>query len=152
MDYLYFLLLCKISILIIQSLPVVVWIVLGLADGAPQLPPQFRDRQVTGVPSHRIIVRNSRGTIVFVTLTVFLDAISEPRILHVPPVSIPDPKDNIQEDSESDKNNGPSGIPNYYSVGGDPSNLPVSELRRKLRRTICKAKNNPNYYRETLDD
>jgi len=79
-------------------------------------------------------------------------AISEPRILHVPPVSIPDPKENNQEDSESDKNNGPSGIPNYYSVGGDPSNLPVSELRRKLRRTICKAKNNPNYYRETLDD
>ncbi|XP_035828887.1 uncharacterized protein LOC101852657 isoform X3 [Aplysia californica] len=39
-------------------------------------------------------------------------------------------------------------IPAYYAAGGDPDNRPVSDLRRKLRRTIAKAKNNPDYYRE----
>uniref|UniRef100_A0A0B7ACV3 Uncharacterized protein n=1 Tax=Arion vulgaris TaxID=1028688 RepID=A0A0B7ACV3_9EUPU len=39
-------------------------------------------------------------------------------------------------------------IPAYYAAGGDPNHLPVSDLRRKLRRTIARAKNNPDYFRE----
>ncbi|XP_055893053.1 uncharacterized protein LOC106057882 isoform X2 [Biomphalaria glabrata] len=34
------------------------------------------------------------------------------------------------------------------SAGGDPDNLPVSDLRRRLRRTLAKSKNNPDYFRE----
>ncbi|XP_055893059.1 uncharacterized protein LOC106057882 isoform X6 [Biomphalaria glabrata] len=39
-------------------------------------------------------------------------------------------------------------IPAYYAAGGDPDNLPVSDLRRRLRRTLAKSKNNPDYFRE----
>jgi len=43
-------------------------------------------------------------------------------------------------------------IPLYYYVGGDPNNMGVSELRRRIRRTICKTKGNPNYYRNMYAD
>jgi len=38
-------------------------------------------------------------------------------------------------------------VPHYYACGGDPMHPPVSELRRKLRRTVCRSKGQPNYYR-----
>ncbi|KAK3765136.1 hypothetical protein RRG08_027776 [Elysia crispata] len=34
------------------------------------------------------------------------------------------------------------------TAGGDPDNRPMSELRRKLRRTLAKSKNNPDYFKE----
>jgi len=42
---------------------------------------------------------------------------------------------------------GSSTVPEYYACGGDPMRPPVSELRRKLRRTVCRSKGQPNYYR-----
>jgi len=52
---------------------------------------------------------------------------------------------------ESSSKTGSVNIPFYYYAGGDPYNMTVSPLRRKLRRTICKAKGNPDYYRMSLD-
>ncbi|XP_059147716.1 uncharacterized protein LOC131935367 isoform X3 [Physella acuta] len=34
------------------------------------------------------------------------------------------------------------------SAGGDPDNRPVSDLRRRIRRTLAKSKNNPDYFRD----
>ncbi|CAL1541952.1 unnamed protein product [Lymnaea stagnalis] len=39
-------------------------------------------------------------------------------------------------------------IPAYYAAGGDPDNRPVSDLRRRLRRTLAKTKNSPDYFKE----
>ncbi|GFO05868.1 Rs-rich protein-1 [Plakobranchus ocellatus] len=37
---------------------------------------------------------------------------------------------------------------NQSTVGADPENRPMSDLRRRLRRTLAKSKNNPDYYQE----